>query len=114
MLAPTSKRPEEREFVVDSEALMHMMSKKKMSSDELDTLRGSRNPNVVLTANAEVQTNEEAHAHVHDLNLFVTVHLFEEALAVLSLGKLCEDHGYSDDWSAVKYQVWPNGEDNCL
>ena len=35
---------------------------------------------------------------VHDLNLFVTVQLLDETLAVLSLGKLCEDHGYSYEW----------------
>ena len=39
MLAPSSKKPEEREFVVDSGASMHMMGKKELSSDELDTLR---------------------------------------------------------------------------
>ena len=65
---------------------MHMMSKKDPSSDELDTLRRSRNPTVVLTANGEVHANEEAQACVHDLNLFVTVQLLEETLAVLSLG----------------------------
>ena len=32
---------------------------------------------------------------VHDLNQFVTVHLLEETPAVLSVGKLCKDHGYS-------------------
>ena len=98
MLAPTSKRPEEREFVVDSGASMHMMSKKDFSSDELDTLRRSRNTTVVLTANGEVHTNEEAQMYVHDLNLFVTVQLLEETPAVLSLGKLCEDHGYCYEW----------------
>ena len=35
---------------------------------------------------------------VHDLNLFVTVQLLEETPAVLSLGKFCEDHGYSYEW----------------
>ena len=30
----------------------------------------------------------------HDLDLFVTVQLLEETPAVLSLGKLCKDHGY--------------------
>ena len=38
MPAPTSKSPEERAFVVDSGASMHMMSKNELSSDELDTL----------------------------------------------------------------------------
>ena len=35
--AHTSKRSEEREFVVDPGALIHMMSKRDLSSDELDT-----------------------------------------------------------------------------
>ena len=39
MPAPSSKKPEEREFVVDSGASMHMLSKKHLSSAELDTLR---------------------------------------------------------------------------
>ena len=58
MLAPTSKSPEEREFVVDFGASMHMLSNKDLSSDELDTLRRSRNLTVVLAANGEVHTNE--------------------------------------------------------
>ena len=46
----------------------------------------------------EVHTNEEAQVYVHDLNLFVKMQLLEETLAVLSLGKLHEDHGYSNEW----------------
>ena len=49
--------------------------------------------------NGEVQTNEEAQVYVHDLDLFVTV-LLDEKPAVLSLGKLCEDHGYSYEWAS--------------
>ena len=41
---PHSKSPEEREFVVDSGASMYMLSKKDLSSDEMETLRRSRNP----------------------------------------------------------------------
>ena len=50
---------------------------------------------MVVTANGEVQTNEEAQVDVHDLGLFATVQLLEETPAVLSLGKLCEEHRYS-------------------
>ena len=64
----------------------------------MDTLRRSRNPTTEMTANGEVQTNEEAQIFVHDLNLFVTVQLLDETPAVLSFGKLCEDHGYSYEW----------------
>ena len=74
---------------------MHMLNKKDLSSEELETLRRSRNPTAVVTANGEVQTHKEAQVYVHDLGLFVTVQLLEDTLAVLSLGKLCEEHGYS-------------------
>ena len=82
---------------------MHMMSKKDLSSDELDSLRRSRNPTVVRTANGEVHTNEEAQVFVHDLNLFVTVQLSEETLPVLSLGKLCEDHGFCKQYTLTRH-----------
>ena len=90
-----SKRPAEREFVVDSGASMHMMSRKELSSEEMGTAKRSRIPKVVLTANGEGHTREEAQVFVHDLNQFVTVQLLEETPAVPSPGKLCKDHGYS-------------------
>ena len=80
--APTSKRPEEREFEVDSVASMHMLSKKLF---------------VVLTANGNVHTHEEAQVFVHDRNLFATVQVLEETsktsdtLASASAGK---SHGW--------------------
>ena len=107
--APTSKRPDEREFAVDSGASMCMLSKKNSSSVEMDTVKRSRTPAVVLTANGEVQAHEEAQVIVHDL--FVTVHLLDETLADLSLGKLCEDHGYSYEWvQRSKTTVDQNGQ----
>ena len=93
-----SKLPEERLFVVDSGASMHMQSKKGLSPDELDTLRTSRITVAVLTARGEVQTNEEAQVNVHDLDLFVTVQLLEETSAGLSLVKLGKEHRYSYEW----------------
>ena len=68
---------------------MHMPSKTDLTSDELETLRRSRTHTVAVTADGQVQTNEEAQVCVGDLGLFVTVQLLEGALAVLSLGKLC-------------------------
>ena len=77
MSAPSSTRPEEREFVVDPGASMHMMSKKKESrSGEMDTVKRSRTPTVVLTANGEVQTHEEAQVFVHDLSEALLQSLF--------------------------------------
>ena len=53
----------------------------------------------MVKANGEVQTSEEAQVFVHDLDRIVTVQLLEDTPAVLSLGKLCEEHGYSCEWA---------------
>ena len=80
-------------------ASMHMFSKKDLNSAELETMRMSRNPTTVMTANGEVQTREDATKYVKELDLFVTVMLLEETPAVLSLVKLCEDHGFFYHWT---------------
>ena len=77
---------------------MHVVSKRDLNSAELETMRTSRSPTTVMTANGEVQTREEATVYVKELELFVTVMRLEETPAVLSLGKLCEDHGYTYHW----------------
>ena len=96
--APSTLKPEEREFVVDSGASMHMISKKDLSDAEMDTLTKSCSPTIVITANGEVQTNEEATVHVKELDIFLTMKVLEDTPAVLSLGKLCDEHGNSYEW----------------
>ena len=95
--ASTSKL-EEREFVVDSGASMHMISKKDLSKAEMDTLTKSCSPTIVTTANGEVQTHEEAIVYVKELDIFLTMEVLENTEAVLSLGKLCDENGYSNEW----------------
>ena len=97
--AASTINPEEREIVVDSGASMHMVSKKDLNKAELDTVRISKNPTVVMTASGEVPAKEEATENVHELNMFVAVLLLENTPAVLSPGKLCEEFGYSYRWT---------------
>ena len=89
---------EEREIVVDSGASMHMISKKDLSDAEMDTLTKSCSPTIVITANGEVQTHEEATVYVKELDIFLTMKVLEDTPAVLSLGKLCDENGYSEEW----------------
>ena len=97
-LPASNLKPEEREFVVDSGASMHMISKKDLSDAEMDTLTKSCSPTIVITANGEVQTHEEATVYVKELDTFLTMKVLENTPAVLSLGKLCDEHGYSYEW----------------
>ena len=74
---------------------MHKVSRRNVNSAELETVRVSKNPTTVVTANGDVPTKEEATVYVKELDLFVTVKLLDDTSAVHSLGKLCEDHGSS-------------------
>ena len=96
-LASTLKL-EEREFVVDSGASMHMISKKDLSEAEMDTLTKSCSPTIVITANGEVQTQEGAIVYVKELDMFLTMKVLENTPAVLSLWKLCDENGCSNEW----------------
>ena len=97
-LPASTLKPEEREFVVDSGASMHMISKKDLSDAEMDTLTKSCSLTIVITANGEVQTHEEAIVYVKELDIFLTMKVFENTPAVLSLGKLCDENRYSCEW----------------
>ena len=75
-----------------------MISKKDLSDAEMDTLTISCSPAMVVTANGEVQTHEEATVYVRELDTFLTLKVLENTPAVLSLGKLCDENGYSYEW----------------
>ena len=75
-----------------------MISIKDLSDAELETLTTSRSPTIVITANGEVQTHEEATVYVKELDIFFTMKVLEDTPAVLSVEKLFDEHGYSYEW----------------
>ena len=109
--AASTINPEDRVFVVDSGASMHMVSRKDLNSAELESVRISESPTTVVTANDEVHAKEEATVYVRELECFATVMLLENTPAVLSLGKLCEEFGCSRHWtSGQKPHLIKNGK----
>ena len=89
---------------------MHMISKKDLSNAEMDTLSKSCSPTIVITAIGEVQTHEEATVYVNELDIFLTMKVLENTPAVLSLGKLCDENGYSYEWiNGQKQQLIKDG-----
>ena len=98
-LPASNLKPEEREFVVDSGASMHMISKKDLSNAEMDTLTKSCSPTIVITANGEVQTHEEA-------TVFMSQNLMYSWLWKSSrirqqsyhLESFCDENGYTYEW----------------
>ena len=65
---------------------MHMVSRKDLNSAELETMRTSRSPTTVMTANGEVQTREEA-TDVKKLALFVKVVFLEKKTCISFFGR---------------------------
>ena len=89
---------------------MHMISKKDLNSAEMDTLTKSCSPAIVITANGEVQTHEEATVYVKELDTFLTMKVLEDTPAFLSLGKLRDENGYSYGWiNGQKPHLMKNG-----
>ena len=83
---------------------------KDLNSAEMDTLTTSCTPTLVITANGEVQTHEEATVYVRELEIFLTLKVLENTPAVLSLGKVCDENGYSYEWiNGQKSNLIKNG-----
>ena len=64
----------------------------------MDSLTKSCSPTIVITANGEVQTHEEAVVYVKVMDIFLTMKVLDNTPAVLSLGKLFDENGYSYEW----------------
>ena len=78
--APLNLKPEEREFVVDSGASMHMISKKDLNSAELEYVTTSRSPTTLPMVKATVY-------YVEELGIFLTMKVLEDTSGVFSARK---------------------------
>ena len=76
-----------------------MMSKMDMSPEELETVKVSRRPTTVITANGSVDTTEEVTFFLKEMDMFVPVQLLEDTPVVLSLGKTLRRKWYSYEWN---------------
>ena len=76
----------------------------------MDVLTKSCSLTIVISANGEVQTHEEATVYVKELDIFLTMKVLENTPAVLSLGKLFDENGYSYEWiNGQKPHLTKNG-----
>ena len=104
--APSTNKPEEREFVVDSGASMHMISKKDLNSAELETVTTSRSPTTVITTNGKCRRMKKQQIACQRIGFGLDNESPRGyASSIPSLGKLCDEHGHSYEWiKTVKVQ----------
>ena len=110
MPAASTIVPQEREFMVDSGAGMHMVSKRDLNSAELETMRISNNPTTVMTANGEVQTREDATENVKELDFFVTVMFLENTPQFSHLESSAKIMGLTSIGPVLKKHISPKME----
>ena len=107
--AASTKELEKREFVVDSGA--SMVSKKDLNSVELETMRTSRSPTTVMTTTTRCKPEKKRRCTSSSWTSSSKLSFLKKLPAVLSLWKLCDDHGYTYHWiSGQKPHVIRNGK----
>ena len=94
------KKTEEREFVVDSRACVHMVSKKDLNKAELETVKVSENPTTVVTANSEVLPKRRGNSVCQGIGFTRDGDASRRYTGSSLTLKLCEDHGYSYEWTS--------------
>ena len=60
-----------------------MISRKDLSEVEMDTVTKSCGPTMIITANGEVQTHEEATVYVQELDVFLNESPREHASSII-------------------------------
>ena len=81
---------------------MHMLSKKGFEFSRNGYSAEIQDSTAVVSANGEVQTNEEAQVYVRDLDLFVTVITRRHACSSITWKASAKKNGYSYEWSSGK------------
>ena len=82
-----------------------MISKKDLSKAELDSLTKSCSPTIVITANGEMQTHEEATVHVKELERFLTMKVLNACQQYCRLESFAMKTGIPTNGSMVKNHI---------
>ena len=87
--------------MVDSGAPLHMIGKYSLKAEEKKSIRPTPYTHYIQTANGIIEVNKECRIYTSKLDLWIWAKLAgEDSPAVLSLGRICYDLGYSYVWSA--------------
>jgi len=95
-----SVRQRFREFLIDSGASYHLIGEETLSQNEQSRKYKLAEPAVLCTASGVVYAEWAIQVKVHSLGIDVECVILKDIPAVLSLGKLVLDEGYSFTWSA--------------
>ena len=91
-------RPE-RKYVVDSGASLHIIGWRHTTKSERQTARKTSRIYHIQTASGQIQAEWECKVIIEDLQLSVWAVMTDgDTPAILSLGRLCHEEGFSYEW----------------
>jgi hypothetical protein len=91
------------EWVIDSGSGKHLSSHRFLDTIEQQHVATSNNPVKMITANGDITVDQSLDMQVKPLpGQSFDVMILENAPPVLSLGALCEDHGFGFNWSLTR------------
>ena len=73
------------------------------SHDELATIRPAATPFPLTTANGRIWIDQEADVFVAELNLWIVVAIYKDAVCLLSLGQLCMLNFFDFIWCNLQF-----------
>lgn len=92
---------ENRLYIIDSGASYHLVSKNNLSSSEKATIEKCE-PLSLQSANGIVTARQTAQIFIKELGIWVRAYILSNTPSLISLGKLCKDHGFKYVWDGVK------------
>ena len=84
-----------REYLVDSGAALHIICNYALNKEELRTVRKLKEQVMLQTANGMIIASHEAKVHVVELDLSLWAIILKDAPCLISMGKLCREHGFT-------------------
>ena len=95
---PTAAYAARRSFVIDSGASQHLIGFDKLTPKEKGSIRSIAEPQRLQSANGIVTVDKEVHIFVPALNMSVWAQLMDDCPAILSMGNLCSQQGWTYEW----------------
>ena len=88
----------DRSYIVDSGASFHLVASSTLSKKEKATMKYVGRPIPITTANGEVKVHAQVRVFVKELGIYVWAYVLDCDVAVLSLGMLCDEDGFTHQW----------------
>ena len=92
-----------KRWILESGAAFHVIrAENVMDKDKPGRLKPMSKPLAVNTANSSLYIDKYVETHVPSLRTTIDTVVTDSAPDVLSLGRLCREHGFSFEWRGYK------------